>query len=125
MLNNILVNTSGIGDTISRLIAANPLLQKANVTYVINGKFKGHLKGTKFKEVVHDRLPDDRFDLLIDMTSNKYRRNITINSRPKGRMEDIVNTFIKSVFGKFAGKRQPIFQNMIISCGTIGPFALI
>lgn len=87
----LLINVSGIGDIISSLIVANPLLEQGEVSYIIPKNFQGLLSDTFFTEYTTDNLPNEKFDLLIDLTTNKESRKLTqsVNaSRKIGRCKN-------------------------------------
>lgn len=92
----VLLTPDGLGDTICSLIVANALLNTANVTLCTPRTLGGLFDSTGFREYSRNDLPEDSFDLLIDLASNKRSRHIVRQisakekvGRARGRLRQV------------------------------------
>lgn len=72
----LLVNLSGLGDVVSSLIVANSLERDYEVSYLISETFSGLFDGTVYSEFTTNKIPEYKFDLIVDLTSNAESRAI-------------------------------------------------
>lgn len=92
----LLINISGIGDIISSLIVANAMAHEYTISYLIPKKFKGLLTNTNYQEITTDALPDTKFDVVIDLTSNADSRKLIQQlhgTRKIGRIKNWIQRF--------------------------------
>ncbi|MBY0518512.1 MAG: glycosyltransferase family 9 protein [Bacteriovoracaceae bacterium] len=103
----ILVNVSGIGDIVSSLIVANPLLKLGTVAIVIPKNFKGLLADTDFIEFTDNQIPEEEFDVLIDLTSNTQSRSLTKKIKANFKLGRSKNFWHKIKFSQIYHKMVP------------------
>jgi ADP-heptose:LPS heptosyltransferase len=115
----LIISISGVGDVVSSLIVATPLLKEyKNVDFLILDKFKGLFKNTQFGEYLRNSMPKKHYDLVIDMTSNKKSRVITrqINASKKiGRSANLISkikmfTTYNKLVKKYPGTNHIIYD---------------
>ena len=107
----LLVNLSGIGDIVSSLVVANPLLKDYEITFLIPKPFIGMLGDSPYKEV--SEVPEFEFDLCIDLTTNKESRNIIQKVKAKKKIGRSKNFGQKLRFRKIYNKMLPKFTKPI------------
>ena len=116
-LNIALVNLSGIGDVISSLSVGSPLSRKNKVTYIIPKAYQGLFSNSDFEESIPSDLNSKKFDIVIDLTSNKESRKLvkSISAKYKiGRYKNKIQKLKYSfVYNKMANKF-PIHDNIIM-----------
>lgn len=85
MMKVILLTPDGLGDTICSLIVANAVYNTADVTLIVPRTLTGLFDSSGFREYSRNDLPEDSFDLLIDLASNKQSRRLVrqISAREK------------------------------------------
>lgn len=91
----LLINVSGLGDIMSSIIVAQSLHQY-NVSYLIPSKFSGLFSCTKYSEYSSDCVPEQFFDLIIDLTGNKASRQLMRHLKGKqklGRYKNLLSRF--------------------------------
>ncbi|WP_099610811.1 glycosyltransferase family 9 protein [Vibrio fujianensis] len=113
----LIIHISGIGDVISGLYVTNPIISKGfKVSYLILPELKGLFSNSGINEYFPDCLPNENFDLIIDLTSdNKSRRLINkLNSKYKiGRYRNLWSLlknkrYYKKQVKKYPGYKHPL-----------------
>ncbi len=107
----LLINLSGIGDIISSLVVANPLSKEYEITYLIPKPFIGMLSDSSFKEIYE--LDNTKYDLLIDLTTDKSSRKVSEKANAKRKIGRSKNAFQKFRFIKIYSKMVPKFAKPI------------
>lgn len=73
----LLVSTSGLGDVVSGLYVANPLSEAGyQVSFLINDGFIGVFSDTVYLEYPISVIPNEHYDLVIDLTSDSSSRKV-------------------------------------------------
>ncbi|CAG9000850.1 MAG: hypothetical protein CENE_02857 [Candidatus Celerinatantimonas neptuna] len=91
----LLINVSGLGDIISSIIVAQSLKQY-NVSYLIPSKFRGLFFCTQYSEYTSDCVPEQFFDLIIDLTGSRTSRQLIrfLKGKQKlGRYKNLLSRF--------------------------------
>ncbi|MEL0611684.1 glycosyltransferase family 9 protein [Marinomonas arenicola] len=116
-LNIALVNLSGIGDVISSLSVGSPLSEKNKVTYIIPKAYQGLLSDSGFEEKASDSPNFNRFDIVIDLTSNKESRKLikSISAKYKiGRYKNKIQKLKYSFLYNKMVEKFPSYDNIIM-----------
>lgn len=96
----LIINLSGIGDVISGLYVSNPLIRQGyDVSFLIRNEFKTLFSDTKYNEYTNKNLPQNSFDLIVDLTSDKNSREIIKKLKSKNKIGRYKNLFNRIKYG--------------------------